>query len=59
MKESIKELNFLYQRFEDADDHARLGDMCQNMYEIKLACEAILREVNNFYADLNDKVYGK
>ena len=53
MKKIIDEINKSYELFVDADDHARLGDMCKEIACIRKQAEELIKKCDDFNKDLN------
>lgn len=53
MKQIIDEINKSYELFVDADDHARLDDMCKEIACIRKQAERLIEECDDYINDLN------
>lgn len=53
MKKIIDEIVKSYELFIDADDHARLGDMCKEIAYIRKKAEELIKKCDDFNKDLN------
>lgn len=53
MKKIIDEINKSYELFVDADDHARVGDMCKELAYIREKAEELIKRCDKFVNDLN------
>jgi len=53
MKNLIDELNISYKLFVDADNHARLDDMCKEIACIKEQAQMIIEYCDKYIDDLN------
>lgn len=53
MKKIIDEIVKSYELFIDADDHARLGDMCKEIAYIREKAEELIKRCDDFNKDLN------
>lgn len=53
MKKIIDEINKSYQLFIDADDHARLDDMCKEIASIKEQAQMIIEYCDKYIDNLN------
>lgn len=53
MKKIIDEINKSYELFVDADDHARLDDMCKELAYIREKAEELIKKCDDFNKDLN------
>lgn len=53
MKKIIDEIVKSYELFVDADDHARLDDMCKEIACIREQAEELIKKCDDFDKDLN------
>lgn len=53
MKKIIDEINKSYELFVDADDHARIDDMCKELACIREKAEELIKECDDYINDLN------
>lgn len=53
MKQLIDEINISYKLFVDADNHARLDDMCRELISIRETAYMIVDYCNKHLEDLN------
>lgn len=53
MKKIIDKIIKSYELFTDANDHARLGDMCKEIACIKEQAEELIKKCDKFMNDLN------
>lgn len=53
MKKIIDEINKSYELFVDADDHARLSDICKEIACIREQAEELIKKCDYYMKDLN------
>lgn len=53
MKQFIDELNVSYKLFVDADNHARVDDMCKEIASIKEQAQMIIEYCDKYIDDLD------
>ena len=53
MKKIIDEINKSYELFVDADDHARLDDMCKELAYIREKAEELINKCDDYAKDLD------
>lgn len=53
MKKIIYEINKSYELFTDADDHARLGDMCKEIACIREKAKELIKRCDDFDKELD------
>ena len=53
MKKIIDEINKSYELFVDADDHARLGDMCKELAYIRKQAEELIKKCDDYARSLD------